>query len=158
LTLTVVSPTTLTINDVPAPTSVTTPAGTNFSVGITDGPANAGDWIAIFPAGAQYDWQYIDRKYLDGQKSLPETGQANAIVDFLAPTGPGEYEVRFYAANEYPAIQTSTLIVSPTPATLRVNGSSGPVTVAAGAALSVSVADGPSNPRDSVRLFTSSAI
>ncbi|HYE85337.1 MAG TPA: chitobiase/beta-hexosaminidase C-terminal domain-containing protein, partial [Vicinamibacterales bacterium] len=157
LTFTVATPTTLTVNDVQAPTAVTTPAGTRFSVGIANGPANAGDWIAVFPVGAQYHWQYVDRKFLNGENS-PSTGQANATVEFLAPVDPGEYEVRFYTANQYPAVLTSPLVVSPTPATLSVNGSATQATVAAGAPITVSVSGAPANRRDSVRLYAPSAI
>jgi hypothetical protein len=65
---------TLEVNGTAAPTSVSIAAGTVGSVSVGGGPGNTGDWVGLFPAGAQYDWQYVDRKFLNGLSSPPAVG------------------------------------------------------------------------------------
>ena len=61
------------------PTSVA-PGGT-VTVTIANGPANATDWVGLYTTAAA-DTLMLDWKYLNGLKTAPTTGVANATVTF----------------------------------------------------------------------------
>src|SRR3989442_11503299 len=64
------------------PTSVA-PGGT-VTVTIANGPANATDWVGLYTTAAA-DTLMLDWKYLNGLKTAPSTGTANATVTFTLP-------------------------------------------------------------------------
>lgn len=153
-TVTVAPTATLTVNGETAPSPASAAAGTRMSVEVTGGPANRGDWIGLFPAGAA-DNAYLDLRYLNNAVSLPEVGQADGVVVFQAPAIAGTYDIRFFAANTAPAITSSTVVVAAPTAVLTVNGSTAPADVdaIAGSQATVLVSGGPANRGDSVRLY-----
>ena len=103
---------TITDDDTPTPT-VTAPGtvgpGGTIQVVVANGPANPGDWIGLYAAGAN-DSAYLDWAYLNGTKAKPATGVTHATINLTAPTAPGTYNVRFFA-NSYTLLTTSAPII-----------------------------------------------
>ncbi len=78
-------------------------------------------------------------------------GSVTSTLTFQAPSASGSYEFRFFAANSFARLATSTtVVISTSTAQLVVNGIAPPasVTVAAGAVATVTVSDGPGNTTD----------
>lgn len=153
------SPAELTINGTGPPTAVSVGAGTHVTVGVTNGPGNPGDWVALYAATAA-DSAFLTWRYLNGTTTLPASGTSTAALNVAVPTSAGSYEFRFFAANGYVRLATSTtMVVSSSTAQLDVNGASPPdsVTVAAGSVGVVSVSGGPANPTDWVALYPAGA-
>jgi uncharacterized protein YegP (UPF0339 family) len=129
------------------------------SVSVTEGPANPGDWIGLYAANAP-DTVFLTWRYLNGTTTLPSSGMSTATLTFGAPTSAGSYEFRFFAANGYTRLATSTtMVVEASTAQLVVNGVAPPtsVTVAAGSVAVVSVSGGPANATDWVGLHPEGA-
>lgn len=106
------------------------------------------------------DGTYLTWRHLNGTTALPTSGTPTASLNFAVPTSAGSYEFRFFAANGYTRLATSTtLVVSSSTARLDVNGVSAPgsVTVVAGSPGVVSVSGGPANPTDWVGLYLAGA-
>lgn len=121
---------------------------------VTDGPANPGDWVAFYAAGAP-DGTYLSWRYLNNSTALPSVGSVTSMLTFQAPSASGSYEFRFFVANSFARLATSTtLVVSTSAAQLVVNGTAPPtgVTVGAGSTAVVTVSDGPGNTTDWVAL------
>ena len=155
----VASPASISLNGQPPPDNVSVIAGSHVSVGVSDGPANAGDWVGLFSGGAQ-DGQFLAWKYLNGSASLPDSGVPRADLSFAVPVSAGSYEFRFFSANGFIRLATSTaMVVSTSAAHLTVNGVSAPATTPAnvGTIAVVSASDGPANPGDWVALFAEGA-
>jgi hypothetical protein len=94
-----------------ASTTVAPGAVINFSV--SGGPANAKDWVSLARASAP-DSDYLDWKFLNGQKTAPAAGVSGASLQFTAPTTPGTYNIRFFENNSLTKLATSaTITVSP---------------------------------------------
>jgi uncharacterized protein (TIGR03437 family) len=149
------STTQLTINGIAPPATATVILGTVVSVGITNGPGNATDWVALAPADAS-DATYVDWRYLNGATTPPAAGVSSATIAFQTPATPGAYEVRFYVNNANQRLTTSgPLVVTPSPAQLTVNSVAAPtpLTVDAGSTALVAVSDGPANATDWVGLY-----
>jgi hypothetical protein len=149
------SPAALTINGTAPPTAVTVGAGSTVAVGVTDGPANPGDWVGLYTANTP-DSAYVTWRYLNGITTVPAAGTAAASLNIGVPTSAGSFEFRFFAANGYTRLATSTtMVVSSSTARLDVNGVSAPgsVTAVAGSTGVVSVSGGPANPTDWVALY-----
>ena len=130
-------------------------AGTHVSVGITGGPAQPGDWVGLFAANAA-DSANLAWRYLNGSTTLPSNGQSDAQLIFAVPVTAGSYEFRFFNANTFTRLATSTtMVVSASSAALSVNGVAAPasVTLAAGSQTVVSVNGGPANVGDWVGLY-----
>jgi hypothetical protein len=78
----------------------------------------------------------------------------NLITAWSAPVTPGHYSVRLRAigaSTMFSGSATFTVdvgIAAPPPPSIQINGSTGPVTVSAGATISATVANGPGNPGD----------
>ena len=137
--------------------AVSVAGGSSFSIGISNGPANISDWVMIVPVGsALQTWgPYM---YLSGSKTRPASGLASASFNFTAPTAGGNYEVRFYANDNWTLLATSAVVtVSSAQPTLRINGMSGPVTVSAGSTISVNVSSGPGHISDWVMMVPAGA-
>ncbi len=117
------------VNGVDAPGAVTVSAGTPLTVALTNGPANPSDWVGLFAATAA-DSAPIAWSYLDGRTMPPAEGLVAAVLQFLAPVTPGTYEIRMFAANTFNRLAASgPLSVSPSPATIAVNGTTPPTGV-----------------------------
>lgn len=141
---------TISINGVAAPNPVTVVAGTAVPLTVTDGPGNRGDWVGLFATGSDTRLAYY---YLSGTGSQPATGLTSTTFTTYAPLNAGNYEWRLFANDSWTRIATSGVItVTASPATVRVNGSTS-AAVAAGAQLSLSIADSPGNAGDWVGLF-----
>jgi len=111
----------LTINGTAPPATATVVVGPIVSVGVTNGPGNATDWVALAPAGAA-DTTYVDWRYLNGATTPPTTGVSSATLAFQTPATPGAYEVRFFVDNTFQRLTASgPLVVTPSPAQLTVN-------------------------------------
>ncbi len=148
----------LAVNGVDAPGAVTVAAGTPLTVVLTDGPANPSDWVGLFAAAAA-DSSPIAWSYLDGHTTPPTQGLVAATLQFLAPVAAGTYEIRAFAGNTFNRLAASgPLSVTPSPATIAVNGTTPPtgVTVPPASTLALQVTDGPGNPADWIGLFRAS--
>ncbi|MBZ5556722.1 MAG: IPT/TIG domain-containing protein [Acidobacteriia bacterium] len=146
----------LAVNNVAPPAGVTVAAGSIAIVSVSGGPANAGDWVALYPSGAP-NGGYLDWRYLSNTTSPPAAGLAAATLTFTMPVSSGVYEFRFFADNGYGELTASAPVtVVPSPAQLDVNGVSAPSTVPAqaGSRLSVHVTGGPANATDWVGLYS----
>lgn len=112
----------LTVNDTAPPTAVPVHAGTYVSVEVTGGPAQPGDWVGLFAVSAA-DSAYVAWKYLNGATTLPAIGLSDASLVFAVPVAAGSYEFRFFNANTFTRLATSTtMVVSASSASLAVNG------------------------------------
>jgi hypothetical protein len=114
--------------------------GQSIPVSATGGQASATDWIAVYAVGSPDD-SFLDWKYLNNSQTAPASSVRPASLAFSAPTAPGPYEFRLFAAGDYTRLATSsTLTVAPPPATITSTstkatpGQSIPVTAAGGTA------------------------
>ncbi len=140
----------VTVNGVASPGAVTAAAGTVATVSVSGGPANVGDWVALYPVGAA-DAAFVDWRYLSGTPTPPPSGVAAATLAFTVPAITGPYEFRFFAANGYARLATSGVVtVEASPAVVTVNGAPppDPTTAVAGSASQVAIANGPANVTD----------
>jgi hypothetical protein len=82
--------------------------GATVQATITNGPANATDWVALFaPDGVtRLDW-----KYLNGAQNAPASGVPSATIPFTLPTTAGAYTLRLYARNTDTLLTTGTVTV-----------------------------------------------
>jgi hypothetical protein len=87
-------------------------AGSTLTVGITGGPGNPTDWIGLYQQGTG-DTAFIDWCYLDGTKTKPMTGTANASVTCFKPALSGRYQVRLFSNNTFTKVMTSNTITVP---------------------------------------------
>src|SRR6185503_4496255 len=114
---------------------------------ISGGPGNAADWVGLFPVGSQTRVAYY---YLNGSVTAPASGVTSATITTYAPATAGQYEWKLFLNNSWSVIATSGVVTVTSPTTLKVNGvaAPGPVTVAAGTQVPLTVTDSPGNPRD----------
>jgi hypothetical protein len=148
----------LAVNGVDAPGAVTASAGMPLTVVLTHGPANPSDWVGLFAAVAA-DTSPIAWSYLDGHTTPPAQGLVAATLRFLAPVTSGTYEIRAFAANTFNRLAASgPLSVTPSQATIAVNGTNPPtgVTAPPASALAIQVTGGPGNPTDWIGPFRAS--
>jgi uncharacterized protein YodC (DUF2158 family) len=127
------------------------PGGT-IAFSVSGGPANPSDWVALVATSAP-DSGYVRWMYLNGSTTMPGSGLANASLQFTAPTTPGTYEIRWFAANSYQRLATSGAITVGSQSPTVTLGSPG---VSSGGAISFSVSGGPANPSDWVALVATS--
>ena len=112
-------------------------------------------WVGLFAAAAA-DNSPIAWSYLDGHTTPPAQGLVAATLRFLAPVTSGTYYIRVFAANTFNRVAASgPLLVTPSQATIAVNGTTPPtgVTVPLASALALQVTGGPGNPTDWIGLF-----
>ena len=134
------------------PSVTTVAAGANLTATVANGPGNLYDWVGLYASGST---TLLDWKYLSGTRVAPATGLTGAAVTFTAPTTPGSYDLRFFPNNSF------TLLATSVPVTVTGGGSVTPsitpsaTTVAAGANLTATVANGPGNRLDWVGLYAS---
>ena len=88
--------------------STTTAApGATVTATVANGPGNRTDWIGIFVTGES---TYLDWRYLNGSKTLPETGATGAVVPFTLPTNPGSYTLKFFAGSTLLATSEAIIV------------------------------------------------
>jgi hypothetical protein len=147
-------PLTLTVNGVSPPATVTVSGGATVTVAVAGGPGQVGDWLGLYRVGGTVS-QWLDWKYLNGTRTRPATGLTAATVTFTLPSGPGNYQVRFFANDTTTLLSTSSTIISNTATQLTVNGVSPPatLTVAGGAIITAVVTAGPGQTGDWLGLF-----
>jgi Ca-activated chloride channel homolog len=116
--------------DVPAEAG----AGTEFTV-VWTGPDNEGDYVAIAPAGAD-----------EGTYTSYFLTQFGATSSLLAPTGDGEYEVRYVDGESDATVHSVTITILPFTVELTP-----PETVAGGSEFEVAWS-GPDGPGDYVTI------
>jgi len=145
------------LNDVPTVSllgTATVNPGATVQVKVEHGPGNPRDWLALHTSAAS-DLDFLDWKYLDGSRIVPNAGERTATVSFRMPAQPGTYNIRLFEDNGPTRLATSaTITVQATPVTLTVIG---PTTVNVGSTVQVSVAGGPGNTTDWVGMFATSA-
>ncbi|MBY0495569.1 MAG: S8 family serine peptidase [Cyanobacteria bacterium] len=116
---------TITNDDGPPGPSITinTPTvapGGVISFTVANGPGNRADWVGLAPAAAA-DMGKIDWIYLNGTRSAPASGIANATLQFIAPATPGSYDVRLFSNDTYTRIARSVAIPVANGPTLTIN-------------------------------------
>jgi hypothetical protein len=134
--------------------ATTVAAGTTVTATIANGPGNAGDWVALYSAGAA-DGQYVDWKYLNGTRTRPGSGATGAAVAFTMPATPGTYNVRFFLNDSWVKLATSaTITVTATaPPTLTLSAT----TILPGGTVTATIVNGPGNAGDWLGLLGASA-
>ena len=125
--------------------------GAPVTATIANGPGNAGDWVALFATGAPAS-AYLEWQYLNGTHTAPAKGLSGAPLTFTLPLTPGTYELRFFQNNTYTVLATSVAITVVGPS---VTPSA--TTVAPGAPVTATIANGPGNAGDWVALFATGA-
>ena len=143
----------------PAPPAITLSAttiapGGTVTATIANGPGNAGDWVGLLGASAA-DGTYVDWKYLNGMQTRPGAGVTGAAVAFVMPATPGTYNVRFFLNDSWVKLATSATITvtAPAPPTITLSAT----TIAPGATVTATIANGPGNAGDWVGLLSASA-
>jgi len=119
---------------------------------IANGPANPKDWVALFTTGAPLA-SYVRAQYLNGTLTPPNPGLAGAALTFTLPLTPGTYVVRFFLNDSYTVLATSATITVAIPPSVTLSAT----TVAPGATVTATIANGPGNPMDWVALFATGA-
>src|SRR5262249_59279741 len=87
---------TINVNSPPTVTLSATTAGAGGVVNATvaNGPAQPGDFVGLYDAaGAAITWNY-----LNGTRTMPAAGVANATVPLSLPPTAGTYQARFFGA------------------------------------------------------------
>ncbi len=115
----------VTANSVIPPSAVSVAAGATVTAGVTNGPGNRTDWVALYPQGGG---SYLDWFYLNGLKSAPATGLTTASVNFTMPQTNGAYEIRFLPNDGFTATAvTGPIKVVPPPSLTSLTPSTGSV-------------------------------
>ena len=126
--------------------SATTAAPGNIvTATVANGPGNATDWVALFPANGS---TWLDWKFLNGARAAPAAGLSDATVAFTMPTVPGTYTLRMYANDTWTVLATS-----PTITVAGVTFSVSATTVAPGGTVTATIGNGPANAKDWVGLY-----
>jgi len=137
--------------------------GTSVTVTIGKGPGNRRDWVALAFA-ADGDRGFVEWKYLSNSHAVPPTGLSTARLTFTMPSQAGTYQFRLFANDGFtrlassPQVKVGGAATAPTPPpsagppSIRVSTT----TAEPGASVSVTVANGPGNPRDWVGLAVAS--
>jgi len=76
---------------------------------IANGPANAGDWVGLY-ATSDPDSTTLAWNYLNGSRTRPSTGVADATVPFTMSMTPGTYNVRFFLNDSTARLATSAIM------------------------------------------------
>jgi len=119
------------------------PLGT-ISATVANGPANTTDWVALYETGSS---TYLDWKYLNGSSTTaPAAGVSSATVTFALPETPGTYVVKFISGSTVLATSQTITVLTPT-----VTASA--TSVAGGATVTATVANGAGNRTDWVGLY-----
>ena len=104
-------------------------AGTTITVTVANGPGHTTDLVGLFAVDADNsDFQAWE--YLNGSQTPPASGLTSATLNFVAPTAPGLYNFRLFAAgNSTTPVATSNSVLVPSSLTINnvsiVEGNSG---------------------------------
>jgi hypothetical protein len=137
-------------NPTVTPSTTTVTPGGIVTATIANGPGNARDWVALYIAG---DSNYLDWKYLNGTQVVPATGVTGAAVPFTMPITQGAYTLRFYTGSTLLATSATITVATSSNITLTVNTTS----VAPGATVTATVANGPGIRTDWIGLYPEGA-
>lgn len=129
-----------------AVSATSVPLNGTITVTVSGGPGNRADWVAMALVGSAPNVN-LGWKYLSGTQTQPPTGLTFAQLTFTIPQTQGQYEFRFFANNGFTLLAKSP-VVSTLPSTVTVSATS----VAPGASIQVTIADGPAYRADWVAL------
>jgi subtilisin family serine protease len=108
------------------PSTTVANVGQGITATVANGPGNATDWVGLFLVGAADSAHEGRWAYLNGTKTAPTAGLASAALPFTLPATAGNYEFRFFRANGFERLATSSTIVvsvSPDPVLSVIPGS-----------------------------------
>jgi hypothetical protein len=88
-----------------SPTTVT--GGATVTATVANGPANAMDWVGLYSVGGSTE---LDWMFLNGSKTAPATGIANASIPVILPSMPGLYVLKLYVNNTHTVLATSPTV------------------------------------------------
>jgi hypothetical protein len=75
---------------------------------VANGPANPTDWVGVYLVGGSTE---LDWTFLNGSKTAPAIGVADATIPVTLPSVPGPYVLRLYANNTYTVLATSPTVI-----------------------------------------------
>jgi hypothetical protein len=130
--------------------AATVTPGNTVTATATNGPAQPRDWIGLFKVG---DPTILDWCYLNGTQLVPAAGLNSATMPFMMPSAQGNYLLRFYTGNTLLATSQTIAVTTPSSPTLTVSIT----TVAPGAAVSATVANGPAGRTDWIAIYPENA-
>src|SRR4029077_17070608 len=89
--------------------------GATVTATVANGPANAGDWVALYAIGAPAT-SYLQSQFLNGTQTPPSVGLSGGTLAFTLPlTLGGTYDLRFFLSNPFNVLATSVPITVGTP-------------------------------------------
>ena len=92
--------------------ALTPSPGSPITAMVANGPANALDWIGLYPANAPATGPLVDWMYLNGSRTAPATGVSDVSITFTAPLVPGTYNVRLFLNFTYTLLAASPPITA----------------------------------------------
>jgi hypothetical protein len=106
---------TITIAGLSSPSMTASPAtvapGGTITGTVSNGPANARDWVGLYCPTTLGNTSYLDWRYLNNTKTPPGSGVANATVTLTAPNNPGSNcNLRLFADDGYTKLATSATV------------------------------------------------
>lgn len=122
----------------------------DFSVGFSNGPGNATDWIGIYQKGqtpgpvASTDWMYVN-----GSRTSGATGIRNGVIPFTRSFAKGEWFAAFFASDGYTELAARVPFFVGEKPTLTVLKSAH----AEGEAVNIEFSGGPAGVRDWVGIY-----
>lgn len=125
-----------------ATTAITTAADSTVSVNVTGGPAQLWNWVALRAVGTPGDG-YQDWWWMNGTKVAPSEPILPATFNAPMPSAAGTYELRYYTYDWQVLATSAPITVTPAPPTIRLNGTTNPITAPPGILLSVTASGGP---------------
>ena len=97
-------------------TSSVAPGGT-ITFTVANGSGHPLDWVGLYPVDqSDLRGSYLRWQFLNGTLSPPPTGIRNATLQFVVPTTPGAYVIRWFGSGGYtPVAASATITVVDTP-------------------------------------------
>ena len=138
--------------------STTVAPGGTMTFTVANGPANRGDWLALYCPTSNNDVAYYDWKYLSNSRTAPAAGLASATVTMMAPSAAGTTcHARLFANDSYTKLATSATVTVTVPTQPTPTLTMEPAAVAPDGTLTISLANGPANAGDWVALYCPSS-
>jgi hypothetical protein len=123
--------------------------GQSVTATVTNGPANAWDWVGLYPVGTpSAPANRLAYQFLNGQTTAPVSGVSAATLTFTLPIAPGSYEVRFFSNGSFTVLATSGAITI-APPSVALNAAR----AVPGQSVTATVTNGPGNAWDWVGLY-----
>jgi hypothetical protein len=142
-TITVTSSPTVVLN------TTTIPAGGSVTATVSNSPGGSRyDYVGLYTTAATNTAWYLTYKYLNNTQTAPPSPMTSGSIGFTAPTTPGQYNVRLVSASGTQLAVSQTLNVTSSASVTPQSA-----TVARGANLQVTVANGPGARWDWVGLY-----